>query len=537
MKNSVRRHGAVNSLYVKVAAALVMLIGLSVLLMGLGRSSQSPTRTLSSTKGVDNNASKRLFVYCAAGIRKPVEQAASDYERIYGLAVQLQYSGSNTLLNQIEVAKIGDLYVAADDDYIERAQEKGLVKEAIPIASQRPVIAVRKGNPKNIHSVDDLLRDDVRTALGNPDQAAIGKKVRTLLTKSQHWKHLEEHITQTGTFLPTVPEVANSIKIGSVDAGIVWDSLSVIYPEFEMVPTPELDLGTAHTTIGVLTSSKNPTASLHFARYLTARDKGLTAFKNMGYTAVDGDKWAEIPEINFYCGAVNRRAVESVIKKFEQREGVTINTKYNGCGILTSEMKIIRDQRQGSGFPDTYMACDVYYLEEVKDWFQEAVNVSDTQVVIAVQKGNPKDIKSVQDLTKPGLRIVVGQPEQCTIGVLTRKLLTSEGIYDEVMKRVFESGAQKASSAMLIPDVITGVADAVLCYATDTQAERDQIDVVTIDSPSAMAIQPFSIARSSDHKYLSRRLYQEIANSRVAFEAAGFHWRLNGSTINQRVEN
>ena len=39
-------------------------------------------------------------------------------------------------------------------------------------------------------------------------------------------------------------------------------------------------------------------------------------------------------------------------------------------------------------------------------------------------------------------------------------------------------------------------------------------------------IQPFSIAKSSEHKHLGRRLFQRIAASPEAFENAGFHFRL-----------
>jgi molybdate transport system substrate-binding protein len=213
-----------------------------------------------------------------------------------------------------------------------------------------------------------------------------------------------------------------------------------------------------------------------------------------------------------------------VIKAFEQREGVVVNTVYNGCGILTAQMQTIRDQQQGGGFPDTYMACDRYYLETVKDWFQEGVDISDTDVVIAVPEGNPAEIQSLQDLTKPGMRVAVGQPDQCTIGVLTRQTLEAEGVYDEVMKNVV---TQTATSAMLVPTVTTRSVDAALAYATDTKAEADKVDAIRIESPAAKAVQPFAIARSSDHKYLGRRLFQAISRARDQFETAGFNFRLN----------
>ena len=196
-----------------------------------------------------------------------------------------------------------------------------------------------------------------------------------------------------------------------------------------------------------------------------------------------------------------------------------VNTVYNGCGILTGQMRTLID---GDGFPDTYLACDRYYLDTVSDWFQEDVDISEAGIVIVVPKGNPKGITSLADLAKPGLRISVGQPEQCTIGVLTRRLLETENVYESVRKNIV---SETASSAMLIPNVTTQSVDAVIAYATDAKAEAKKIDIVLIDSPLARAVQPFSIAKGSDHKFLSRRLYEAVANARENFEAAGFTFR------------
>ena len=503
---------------------LLTLVGLLlVVVLGwmLGDMGSPPTTDPTGSGG-------ELTLFCAAGIRGPVEAVAKQYEQEYQVRINLDYGGSNTLLNRLQVARQGDLYLAADESYIRTAREKGLVAESIPLAHMKPVLAVASGNPKKIHSIKDLLRDDVRTAIGHPDQAAIGKRTRKLLTASGHWQGIQAYVTRTGTFLPTVPEVANAVKIGSVDAAIIWDTTTVIVDGIEAVPVPELDKGRVLVTIGVLKSSQNPTTAIRFARYLAASDRGLLKFKEKGFQPVEGDTWFEIPELTFFCGAINRRAVENVITAFQQREGVLVNTVYNGCGILTAQMKTIRNQ-DAVGFPDTYMACDTHYLDVVKDLFQEAVEVSDTEVVIALPKGNPKGIKSLDDLTKPGIRVAIGQPEQCTIGVLTREVLESEGVFEAVTKNVV---TQTATSALLIPVVATGAADASLAYLTDTIAESDKVDAVRISSEAAKAIQPFSIARSSRQKHLARRLKQHIVRSREDFEAAGFHWRLDTDQSN-----
>lgn len=517
MQRLSERLGSTNTFYLLLACAMGALAILAVLLTNLGRQEQ---RDLEQTSRVSSDG---LFFYCAAGIQRPVEKIVTEYEEQYGVPIRLQYGGSATLLSQLEASGTGDLYLAADDGYTDLAHEKGLVEERIPVAAMRPVLAVKKGNPKNIRSIQDLLRDDVRVALGNPDQAAIGQQTRKLLEDAGCWKAVETAVTNRGVFKPTVPEVANDVKLGSVDVAVVWNATIAQYPELEAVRTEELDRGTAHITIGVLRSSRNPTAALKFARFLAARDRGLLHFAETGYESVEGDIWAETPEITFFAGSVNRRALEPIIKKFQQREGVIVNTVYNGCGILTAQMRTLREN-QDSGFPDVYMACDVYYLKTVQDLFQEGVNVSNTDIVIVTQAGNPKGIKSLEDLARPGMRVAVGQPDQCTIGVLSRRLLESSGLLEKIRPNIV---TETATSALLVPQVTTGAADAVLAYETDTLAESEKLHVVPIDSPLAAAIQPFSIARSSDFKYLGQRLFATIERSPEAFTSAGFQWRLS----------
>lgn len=468
------------------------------------------------------NGEEPLLLYCAAGIKPPVLELTKKFEAEYGVKIQLQYGGSGTLLSNIEVSRKGDLYIAADNSYIEIAKEKELIAETLPLAIQRPVIAVAKGNPKKFQGLEDLLRPDLRVALGNPESASIGRQTKQLLESAGLWIAVKKQVEQTGVFKPTVPDVANDVKLGAVDAGIVWDATVEQYPELEAIHLPLFDTAYKEISVAVLVSSEQPTAALRFARYLNS-EIGNDVFKQYGFEAVEGDEWAWHPEITFFCGSVNRRAVDEVINAFELREGVTVNTVYNGCGILAGQMRTIQQKEGSAGFPDVYMACDRYYLENVRDWFQEDVDISEADIVIAVPKGNPKNIRGIEDLAKAGMRVSVGQPEQCTIGALTRIMLEKMGVYESVMSNTV---MQTASSSMLIPTVSTKSVDATIAYITDTKAESDKVDAVMIDSPFAKAVQPFSIARSSDYKFIGRRLFNDVAQAEESFKKAGFRFRL-----------
>jgi molybdate transport system substrate-binding protein len=471
-----------------------------------------------------NDYASDLFIYCAAGMRFPMEEISDAYEKEFGVKIQIQYGGSNTLLSQLEIAKTGDLYLAADDSYIDMARDKGLLAESLELALMKPLIAVRNDNT-SVTSTESLASPQVRVALGNPEATAIGKKTRRLLTRSDHWDSINKNVTENGVFKPTVNDVANDIVLGSVDAGIIWDSTVTQYDKLRGVSTPELDAGEALVSIGVLTSALDATAALHFARYVAARDKGLLVFRKKGFRPVEGDKWADKPSLTFFIGTVNRLALEPIIREFEEREGVSVTTKYNGCGSLNFDMRTILDTN-GTGFPDTYMACDTYYLNTVKEFFEPGISVSETDIVICVQKGNPKNINSLVDLARPGVRVAVGEPRACTIGILTRRLLQDADIYDVMLENNIKT--ETPTSGMLLPSVTTGAADATLAYSTDARNNLDRIEVITIESALARAIQPFSVSLQSDHKHLAHRLFDTVSRSRDKFEAVGFRWNLGG---------
>ncbi len=501
-----------STLFIFAAVALVAVA------LYISRFDNNASSTEISTASKTTSAKKSLMIYCAAGVKSAIEPLAKAYERDYGVAIHIQYGGSGTLLSSLQVSGAGDLFLAGDASYIEIAAKKGLTDEVLPLATIHPVLVVGKGNPKNIRSIEDLLRNDIRICLANPDSAAIGKQTVETLKKQNLWEKVSENTRLHGVFKPTVNDIANDLKLGSADAGIIFDNLLFQYPD--LVPITHFTESKVNVEIAVLRSSTQATEALRFARYLNSK-VGNAVFTSNGFSAVEGDEWSPKPEITFFCGAVNRRAIDSLIREFELREGVVVNTIYNGCGILTAQMNVIQQQK-GSGFPDTYLACDRYYLDNVAHWFQEDVDISDVRVVIAVQKGNPQKITSLKDLTRPGVRVTVGQPEQCTIGALTRILLQKEGLYTEVMANVV---TQTASSALLVPSVTTKSADAAIAYYSDTLAEQSKINIIEIDSQYALAIQPFSIAQSSSYKHLGRRLLLKIKSSKSAFDSAGFHFR------------
>lgn len=497
-----------------VTGSILLLLLCAVGIWQLGRPDAPPERP-----------GDPLTLFCAAGLKPAMDEILTTYQSTYKVTVDIQYGGSGTLLSSIQIVPRGDLYLPADSSYLEEAIQKDLVRESIPAAHLSLVLAVPEGNPAGITSLDDLLRDGVRLAVAHPDQAAVGRRTRQVLQKRGLWASVEQRVK---VMKPTVSDVATDLKLKAVDAAFIWSATAHQFSGVEVVPVPDLDPDPMVMAVGVLSASKQPTRALHLARYLTARDRGLPVLARHGFTPLEGDTWADHPRLIFFAGSVNRQAITPVIQAFEAREGVQINTVFNGCGILTSQMRVIHEQEQDLGFPDMYIACDVYYLDNVRDWFQDAVNVSSTDMVIVVPKGNPQGLQTLDDLTQPGLRVAIGQPEQCTIGALTRRMLQALNLYEPVLENVV---TQTPSSAMLVPSVVTGAADATLAYRTDTLSVTNQVDTVLIPSDLAQAVQPFSIARRCPHKRMARRFRDLLGTASDSYTAYGFQWQFGATNL------
>jgi molybdate transport system substrate-binding protein len=466
--------------------------------------------------------SVRLMVYCAAGLRAPVADVAKQYQQEYGVEVQLQFGGSNVLLAQAEVSRQGDLYLAAEESYTQLARRKGLLEEALPVAYMRPVLAVRPGNPKGIRALPDLLRDDVRIALADPEAAAVGKTVRGLLRASGFWDQLVPQVRRSGVVKPTVTDAANDVKLGAVDAAFVWDTTVAMISGLEAVTLPELAGAREQITLGVLASSRQPSAALRFARYLTAHDRGLETFRRAGFRdTITGDVWEERPTLTLFSGGVNRLAMQETLDEFARREDVGLNTVYNGCGILVAQMKGLRKGESRGAFPDAYFACDVSFMQQVREWFSDETVFTQTQMVLLTPKGNPRNLRTPADLAQPGLKVGLANPDESALGHLCRELFEELGLYDAIRKNV---ATQTPTADLLVNQMKVGSLDAAVVYEVNAAPARGALEIIRIVHPKGVARQPYAIARDTPRRQLVLRLLERLRFpvSRRRYEASGF---------------
>ncbi|HYW78854.1 MAG TPA: molybdate ABC transporter substrate-binding protein [Thermoguttaceae bacterium] len=129
------------------------------------------------------------------------------------------------------------------------------------------------------------------------------------------------------------------------------------------------------------------------------------------------------PKLLLYCGAGIRPPVAELAERFGAEHGVVVECDYAGSEVLLSRIKL-------NGRGDLYMPGDVQYVEQAAE--QGLVESHEPVCyfipTILVQKGNPKNIRTLDDLTRPDVTVGLGNPEACAIGRKTLKLLEKNGI-------------------------------------------------------------------------------------------------------------
>lgn len=98
------------------------------------------------------------------------------------------------------------------------------------------------------------------------------------------------------------------------------------------------------------------------------------------------------------------------------------------------------------------------------------------RLTLIVPRGNPAQIKSVFDLRRNGIKLVIGTPT-VPIGAYTRQVLSRLGLTNAVLKNVV---SQESDVKGIVSKVALGQADAGFVYVTDARAVASDVKTMAI---------------------------------------------------------
>ena len=178
-----------------------------------------------------------ITVFAAASMTEAMTEIKEAYEKANsGVTITYNFDSSGTLKTQIQEGAVCDLFISAAQKQINQLDascdaEKNpdgldfvLQGTRIDLLENKVALVVPEGNPKNIHSFDELaaaLTDgDILMAMGNED-VPVGQYTQKILA---FYGLNEEELAAAGkiTYGSNVKEVTTQVKEGSVDCGVVY---------------------------------------------------------------------------------------------------------------------------------------------------------------------------------------------------------------------------------------------------------------------------------------------------------------------------
>lgn len=210
----------------------------------------------------------RISLYCAAGLQKPVDALIALFKSKHPEAIfETIYGGSGTLLAQIPLNPSADLFVAADDYYMDQIEEKGLLTRAERIAVMTPVLVTPTGNPKQLQRFEDLAQEGLRVGLGDARAAAIGRTSEDLLTRLNVWPQVQKNVVITAG---TVDQLAIQVSSGGLDAALLWDATAWQFRDRLDIVARGDETSRTGVPIGLLKFSKQTALAEAFIALTTA---------------------------------------------------------------------------------------------------------------------------------------------------------------------------------------------------------------------------------------------------------------------------
>ena len=210
------------------------------------------------------------------------------------------------------------------------------------------------------------------------------------------------------------------------------------------------------------------------------------------------------PPLLFHAGAGQRSSLDEIAVVFSRRNpGVRIDFSYKGSGYFIADLT-------ASKLGDLYMPGEEYYLEQavargfITDYSPSTDIAAHFITVIITPKGNPREIKTIQDFARPGLRVGLADPEAAAIGLWQEKTFKRAGIWDQVKKNatMFAKCIPELGNATQL-----GAIDATIVWATTAVLYLKDIEIVPIEPKYRGLIRlPVAVLRFSKQPALARKL-------------------------------
>ena len=230
--------------------------------------------------------------------------------------------------------------------------------------------------------------------------------------------------------------------------------------------------------------------------------------------------------ILIYAGAASKPATEEIVKDFKEKTGIVADVIFGGSGFVLSQMKL---SKKG----DLYFPGSSDFMELAKK--EDLVFPESEKIVvylvsaINVQKGNPKGIHSLRDLTKDRIRVAIANPEMVCVGtyaveIIEKNLTPSEK--EKFKKNLvnYTESCEKTASVISLKAV-----DAVIGWRVFQYWDPERIESILLkpEAISRIGYIPIAISRFTEDKIAAQKFIDFLSSSHGKTTFQKYHYLMD----------
>ena len=283
-----------------LSLALALTLGLAACGGGTTDTAETPAAN-STTPAAETTAPQtgpvEVVVFAAASLEATLTEIADLYKEVAPeVTLTFSFESSGTLRTQIIEGAVCDLFISAGQSQMndleagqnENGADYAYSDTRIDFVENKVVLAVPDDNPKDIQTFSDLATDKLSLlCIGNDDVPVGSYSLEILDTLGIDIAQLESD--GKVTYATNVTEVANQVKEGAVDCGIIYATDAYTY-ELTVVDQATSDMcSQVIYPAAVMKSSSGEAAEAAaqaFLDYLHTDESAIAILENVGFTVL-----------------------------------------------------------------------------------------------------------------------------------------------------------------------------------------------------------------------------------------------------------
>jgi len=228
----------------------------------------------------------QLLVFAAASLTNVLGELSTAWQTNSGVPVRTSFAASSVLARQIEAGGKADVFISADQEWMDYLQSRGLVEKSSRrnLVGNRLVLIAPADSKVELKIAPGFklaaALNGGRLSTGDPDTVPVGKYARSALVSLGLWDEIQDRLVRADN----VRSAMMFVSRGEAPLGIVYTTDALVDPKVRIVDTFPENTHAPITYPGAVTIGSNNYA-VSFLEFLS-KPESLDTWRKFGFLEI-----------------------------------------------------------------------------------------------------------------------------------------------------------------------------------------------------------------------------------------------------------